>query len=261
MSVVVACAAFWLALSGTAAAIGGLAYQNPVEHAVGLRAWPAPIGVGVAAGAGWDIEVGQRYLFGMSDLAASGARADLTGASWGFVGSIVGLSSPIGGEWALGADVVRHREDAICVSIGVALHTSRLEEGRASHAVTTSLHVSALPSRQFAVGYAAQNVQLAGEPLPGVDTSAYVSFLPKAPLGLVAVVRIARDGGLGVNVATELRVGRRVHAALGYEERSAMLKGAFSFRVAAFEMSVGSSFHPVLGVSKSVFVSWRGGGR
>lgn len=73
----------------------------------------------------------------------------------------------------------------------------------------------------------------------------------------VVQLRMSRDGSAALSAASWVRFGRLLVLAAGYDDGPEMLKAAATFAVRGVTLGVGASLHPFLGVSESVFLTWR----
>ena len=235
-----------------AGALGALAYRTPEERAlaVGGAAWVFRD----PAWKGWFVEAGQRYPFAIDGLDVTQARAGVAGARWAWLGAAAMLDSPVGAETSLALAGV-HRGDRWLIELALHHHTARLAGAAGASLVTVSV-AAQVHTRRALIGYAVEGYRLAGEPLPGADTGAYVVVGAGALLSASATVRFRRAGEIDVGVGAELRAGRNAYAAVGYEDGAGMLNGALGVRAKSIGLCIGVSLHPVLGVSKSVCVRW-----
>ena len=105
------------------------------------------------------------------------------------------------------------------------------------------------------VGYSAGNFRVAGEQLDGVDGTVYVAvtgsrFVP------VSRVRITRNGFWSISASLRVDVGPNASVSVGYLGDTGSLSTAARVHVRRVGVAVEVSSHPVLGLSKSFFVTW-----
>lgn len=249
-------------------AIGQLRYENPSDEVLGLNGASVLLFGGARfdsrlrggyPGDGWSFAAGERYLFDMNGLKTSGVRIGLRRDRSALFLSGVALSSPIGRETSFSIEPFYWGRARIGAGMGVSVHSLSLDGFPGAHVVTVSARMVAYVRDDLALGYSADNYRLSGEPLPGADTACFAAFLPDGPLSSVAGVHISSTGAVSTGVAVRLQLGPTVGTSVGYEGGSGAFKAAVALRYSAVGIDVGAAAHPVLGVSKSVFISVGGG--
>jgi hypothetical protein len=205
----------------------------------------------------WFFEAGERRLFDMPGLGMSHLRVGVTRGRASLLVSTVVLTSPVGRETLINVEPVYWDRRGIGFSAGANLHGLTLNGYPGSHFLGVSARMFARPFDDLVIGYAAENFRVSGEDLPGMETALYVALTPGAPLAGVAHVRLDRGGNMASGVGVLLRVRRALDAALGYEGETGAFSAAVSFRWTRLGLDIGTELHPVLGLSKTLFVSFR----
>lgn len=245
-----------LTVPGRALALGQIRYQNPIEHAVGLY------GVtGLIVDPQWAdrrsarlVEAGQHFLYGIPGLVTTQVRV---GARRGMVGALVSstfLSSTVGRECRVTVEPFLQRENT---QVGVALSYQSLSLQPFASVGLATLGVRACVrlSRSIRLGYSIDNIRLYGVAYPGADTGVYL--IVQRGVNAIAHTRLTRDGVVEMSFASWVRIGQALAIAAGYDDSSGILRAGVALRVRPATLSVGASLHPFLGVSKSVFLTWR----
>ena len=232
----------------------GLEYRNPEEQVLGIDATALQVFATRSDNRRGFAEVGERHLFDMAGLVARYARAGMRGGRFGTAVSVVSLSSGIGGEDLLQADLFYRGTSTILIGASAGLHSARIDGFRPSFLATVSVQV-AVAIERLVVGYQARNFRVAGEQLDGVDGTVYVAvtgsrFVP------VSRIRITRNGFWSISASLRVDVGSNAGVSVGYLGGTGSLSSAARVRVRRVGVAVEVSAHPVLGLSKSFFVTW-----
>jgi len=258
-----ACRVFWvlvafvcLTLPGRALALGQIRYQNPIEHAVGLH------GVtGLIVDPEWAVrpsarlvEAGQRFLFGIPGLVTTQVRVGARRRTLGALVSSTFLSSTIGHEYRVTLEPFLQRERTL-FGIALSYQSLSLQPFASVGLATLGVRTCVRLSRSIRLGYSIDNIRLYGIAHPGADTGVYLII--ERGVSAIAHARLTRDGAVEMSFASWARIGRVLAIAAGYDDSSGLLKAGVSLRVRPATLSVGASLHPFLGVSKSVFLTWR----
>jgi hypothetical protein len=243
-----------LVLPGSANAIGHIRYENPVEHAVGLSGI-----AGLSANPQWRdrayaVEAGQRFLYGIPGLASTDVRLHVMRGASGALLSSTFLSSPVGHEYRVTLEPFLGGGNTL---FGVALsyESLKLRDFTAVGLGTVGFRSAVRLSKSVRLGYTVDNVRLFGVSHPGADTALYV--VVQRGVSAVAQARLSRDGGVEMSFASWTRIAASLLIAAGYDDGSGLLKGGLALSIRSADVSVGASVHPLLGVSKSVFLTWR----
>lgn len=203
----------------------------------------------------WWVEAGERALFDIPELRVTQVQAGLRHGGSSVLLSTAMLATPLGREFHGAIEAVSGNAGPIGLSVEVGLWGLAIADAAPARLACISAAVSAPVFAKIAVAYLIDNVRIAGEALRGADTSVIVVATPRPYLALVAGARVTRDGEVGAWVASRVQWGRRLEAAFGYDDGTAMLKSSLVVR-AGIDIGVGASTHPVLGLSKSIFLRW-----
>ncbi|UCG52413.1 MAG: hypothetical protein JSW58_02350 [Candidatus Latescibacterota bacterium] len=245
---------------GSGRAIGTLAYKNPEDAVLGINGssrvllFDAP--EKRPPGARWIVEAGERRLFDIKGLDYYGVRLGLREQRWGVIVSVARVSAPIGGESLLSVESLFLGNRYISFSVGVNLNWLSLDGMSSEYFVSASARMFARVRSGFVIGYTAEAIRIAGEALAGGDANLYLVVLADSPVCVLSRLGVARDGVVDVGLSTRLRISRHLWAAVGYDDATGILKSSITIPLMSIGVSVGASIHPVLGVSKSLFVSW-----
>jgi hypothetical protein len=235
-------------------------YQNPLEYTLGLGGALAKFIIDSEPARDTPprmvVEVGERFLHGIPGLEVTHFRIGVNRGNAGGLFSSTFLSSPVGYEYHIALEPFFHA-GALGLGADVNLYTLSLGAFANTHLATLGAQVGAQLSESMFLGYTIENVRVHGEFLPGADTSLFLIASPRATLGGAARLRLTRDGTVDASIGSWVWLGRALAVAMGYEDASGTMKAAAALSVGAFAISLGASLHPVLGVSKSVFLAWR----
>jgi hypothetical protein len=241
-------------------ALGQIRYQNPTEFALGLQGAASPFVLDAATGGGGAprllVEAGERLLFGISGLRTSHLRIGVRHGELGWVFSSTFLSSPIGREYHVSLEPF-FRRGALAFVVDVNLYSLSIESFASAYLATIGAQARVKLNGSVDLGYAVENVRLHGEEFPGADTAVYLIASARPIVTGVLQIRMTRQGAVGMSIGSRVLVGRLLAIAVGYEGTAALLKAGMQARFQFVALNIGASLHPVLGVSKSVFVTWR----
>jgi len=233
----------------------GLEYRNPEERVHGIDAAVFHrLAHRNKSRYGFAAEVGERRPFNVPGLVARYARAGMQGRRLYAAVSAVALSSGVGGEDLLQAEVIYNGESNILIGVSAGIHSVRIDGFQPTFLATVSTQVAARIKRLL-VGYSARSIRLAGEALDGADGSLYAAF---AGGRFVPVSRfdITRDGFWSISASLRVEVGSYAGLSIGYLGGTGAIAGAGRVRVRRVGVAVEVSSHPVLGLSESLFVTW-----
>jgi hypothetical protein len=211
------------------------------------------------AGARWRFDAGEWTLFEIDGLAAGSCAGEVRCRGWGGIVAWSILSSPVGRETALAGTFLASRVDRVGLAGGLRLDSVSLDGCERQFLLSFSVDAVVRLSPRVVLCARVGGVRVSGVPRPGADASLRVVAFPAGPISGTAGVAVARDGRVACGVSSRLRLGRRFHAVLGYDDGTAAINGSLAIGFRAFALEAGASVHPVLGVSKSLFVSWRRG--
>jgi len=240
-------------------AVGSVRYENVEEQTLGLRGALAATLFTIAAKEDYPalvVEAGESRLFGIAGLKRTAVRAGARAGAWGCYASAVFLTSGVGGERVVSIEPFYRAGNTLSVSLGATLSTAELSGYEGASLVSGAIRMFARLSGHVTVGYGIDDFRLAGIQVPGAETSIYVVVSAGPRFTFFSLVRAGRDGSSGVAVAARLRWSGRLRTCVGYEDATSMLKGSLTLRFGRTGIQAGATVHPVLGVSKGLFVSW-----
>ena len=142
------------------------------------------------------------------------------------------------------------------VGVGVGVDVVSLGGFQRAHFVFADISAVIELAGPVRLVSAIERVRLDGEALPGADVAAAVVLFPGAPVCAVAELSVTRYGSLGASVGSRIRFSKRISAVFGYDQNTGTLAAAIDVGVRSIAVDAGAFFHPVLGVSRSVFVRW-----
>ena len=230
--------------------IGRIRWQSPLERTTGLYGATARALV-EKPGRGISVETGQRFLFDIPGLATSSIRVGIARRSANVSLSSVVLSSPVGNEFSVSLTPVVAYES---FALGGSLRYDGLNLGPlGASLLTVGVQGLAALNKTVQIGLAIDGVRILGTNYPGADIAVY--FIRRGRVNAVARCELSRRGYVDASIASWARLGALTVSA-GYEGSTAALRGALSVRVRAVGVSAGASAHPILGVTKSIFVRW-----
>lgn len=234
--------------------IAQIRFQNPFEHTIGVSGWFVAFDAGPDAAPSVIVEAGERFLYDISDLKTNELRLAWRRGAFGALSSFVTLQSPVGHESALSVEPFA-RSGAAGLGIELGWHALSLDGFERASTVTAGARARVSLAGSVQLAYAIENVRLFGDELRGADVSFSVFVL--RTVSSVVQLRMSRDGAAALSAASWVRFGRLLVLAAGYDDGAEMLKAAAAFAVRRITLGVGASLHPFLGVSESVFLTWR----
>ena len=207
----------------------------------------------------WRCDAGEWTLFDVEGLAVGACAAEVRSGGWGGVLSLGILSSPVGNESVLEGSVIAAGRRRVGLAGGARLETIALDGCRKAAQLSLSIDAVCRFSPVVAMITRVEGIRVGGAPRPGADARVCVVAFPAGSLCGIVGISVSRSGDVVCDASSRVRVGRRVRAAVGYDDASAAINGSFSVKVRALVFEFGASVHPVLGVSKALFVSWTKG--
>jgi hypothetical protein len=239
--------------------ISSALFERPRDRALGLdqtgaSLWRAPLPG--AAGTSCRFEAGEWLLHGIGGLRTHSAVVEVGTASWDVRVSAAVLGTPVGREAAIATGVCAAFGERIRLGTTAAWETADLDGCERAHLLVLSVSALLHLSGRAALVTRASNIRLAGEPLPGAGASIDLVLAPESPVCAVARFEVSPAGAASFGVASRIALGSRVRLCLGYDDDTGSLDGSIWMRIGGVGLDAGSSFHPVLGVSQGLFVSW-----
>ncbi len=207
----------------------------------------------------WKLDAGEWTLFEIEGLSVGACAAEVRRGGWGGIFSAGVLSSPMGTESVLGGTVLAAGRGRVGLGAGVSLETVALDGCRKTVRLALSVDAVVRLSPLLTMCSRVGGITLAGSPLPGADARLSVAAFPARSLCGIVGISVSRSGVVVCDVSSRIRLGRSVRAALGYDDGAAQIDGSLTLKVRGLGFEAGASVHPVLGVSKALFVSWRRG--
>jgi hypothetical protein len=249
--------------SREACALGSLTTRGPEERALGMDREAYSLvftpDAGHEAGLWWRFDAGEWTLFEVDGLAVGSCAAEARCPAWGVILSADLLSSPVGREAVLGGALLFAGATRAGLAGGLRLETLALDGCEREFLLSFSVDAVVRVVPRMVMCSRVNAVRLAGTSRAGADVSLRVVAFPEGTLCAIAGIAVTRNGDVVCDVSSRVRLARRVRAVLGYDDGTAAINGALSIGVRAFALEAGASVHPVLGVSKSLFLSWRFG--
>lgn len=234
-------------------------FENGTEQVVGTigRIAANQFTAGTEAGREIIIEAGGIRLFGLPEFGVDGIRISLAKPSFAISLSGAAVSSPVGSEHAAGISM--HFDTASRITLGVRLDGAlvSLDACERSAMLTTSSFVMTRLVQGMSVACAAEDLYLSGETLHGVDLSLSVVGRFHSNATAKVTFHIDRWGVLSMGYAASLRMGTRFNGLVGYEGASGQLKTAVALSSTSWTCEICVLIHPVLGLSKGIFLQWR----
>jgi hypothetical protein len=254
----------WAACMGAfhAGAAGGFPpprFENATERVLGTI---GPIAAEQSEAAGdvlQDIivEAGTIRLFDLADFGVDGMRVSLARSR--FRASLYGAttSAPVGGEHAAGLSL--HAKTASRITLGMRLDGALLSLDGCERSVllTTSSFVLTRLARGLSVACVAEDLYLRGETLHGIDLSLCAVAQCAHIATAVFTLRIDRWGEVSMGYAASIRMGTHFSGLIGYEGASEQVKTAVALSNSSWTCEVCVLLHPVLGMSRGIFLQWR----
>ena len=242
-----------------ARAIGGPGYRNPESAALGLDT-PSRIllfGDTAQPSERWWVEAGQWRLFDIEDLVSNGAEFGMRRGRFGVVVSSLFISSPVGMESRYLTSIMFWGSRRIRIAPGIGADVVAMDGFEKAAFLFATVSAVVELSDMVRLVSTIDHARIAGEPCPGADASATVVLFPGSRVCGLAGVAVSRYGAIATGFGSRVRFSRLASAAVGYDESTGMLKGSVTACVRSAGVQAGATVHPVLGVSKAVFVFWR----
>lgn len=253
----------WLTAATDAVAIGRLMYRNSEDAALGISGSSYALIYGLTGDRSvvpcWCVEAGEHRLFSVDGLKTDAVSLMIRPGRWGAVVSATHLSTPVGSEGVLGVESVYVGNRSFSFAAGLRVDRLTLPGFGEAYLAVVSVRMFAHLGSGLIVGYTADTIRVAGEDHPGAGLACHVIVSPVSPVCLLSRLEISRSGTPSTGIAASVRTGRRLRVAAGYDGASGGLAGAVTCTVGRIGLRAGADLHPVLGVSKSVFVFWGGG--
>ncbi|MDH3217519.1 MAG: hypothetical protein OEN01_14755 [Candidatus Krumholzibacteria bacterium] len=239
--------------------IGQIRYQNPHERTLHVHGAVALVVAGAYGGKlpALLFETGQHLLYGVAGLKTNHIRIGGYRQATGLVLSSTSLSSPVGREYLLTIEPIYRAAERLALSVD--LNLDRLSIHGFDHSFLVSIGASAVVrlSESLHLGYTFENIRLYGEELPGADTALHLVATPGTMVCVVTQLRVTREGSAEALFGSGVRLHDALQLALGYEDPDAVIGATVQTHFRSIGVSLGASLHPILGLSKAVFVSWR----
>ena len=240
-------------------AIGGPGYRNPESAALGLD---TPSRILLFGDTGrtpqrWWVEAGQWRLFDIEDLASNGAEFGVRYGRFGVVVSSLFISSPVGMESRYLGSIMWWGPRRIRIAPGIGAEVVTMDGFEKAVLLFATVSAVVELSDMVRLVSTIDHARIAGEPYPGADASASVVLFPRSRVCGLARVAVSRHGAISTGFGTRVRFSRLASAAVGYDESTGVLKGSVTACVRSAGVQAGATVHPVLGISKAVFVFWR----
>ena len=250
---------FFCIAARDARGISAALFERPRERALGLgqtgaALWRAPLPG--FAGTSCRVEAGEWFLYGVDGLRTHSAAVEAGTPSWDLRVSAALLDTPVGREAALETGVCAAFAERIRLGTTVAWETAGLDGCERAHLLVLSVSALLRLTDRAALLTRASNIRLAGETLPGAAASVGVVLSPESSVCAVAGFEVSPAGAASFRVASRIALGSRVVFCLGYDDDTGSLDGSIWIRVGGVGLDAGSSFHPLLGVSQGLFLSW-----
>ncbi|NIM21640.1 MAG: hypothetical protein GTN64_04360 [Candidatus Latescibacteria bacterium] len=246
-------------LAGEASGMTRTRFQNAEERVLGTigvfardRSLPATEPSSRIA-----LEAGEIQLYGIPDLRLDGLRFTFEGARMGLALSGAFLSAPIGVLKSAGVTAFFELPGDILLAgtlDGSVVDVARMEQ--VSIATVTGYMLAAL-SRSVSLGWSIENLRVYGHPVPGADMSVCFAAKPARFFSALSSCHLDRWGTVSVGFGASVYLGWLCSGSLGYDDATEQVKAAVSIGGSSLNCDVCVLFHPVLGVSKGVFVKWR----
>jgi hypothetical protein len=237
--------------------------RGPETRALGMDrssfalAFETPVG-----GAGmtrWRFDAGEWTLFEIDGLGVCACTGEVRRGRWGGIFAAAVVSSPVGREGEFSGALLAAGRGCVALAGDVTLETVALDGCRKTARVSLSIDAVVRFSNELVMSSRVGGIRLGGEPSRGADACVLVAALPSRPMCGVIGISVSRRGDVACGVSSRIRIGRSLRAALGYDDGTASINGSLSLGVRTVVFEAGASIHPVLGVSKAFFVSWRRG--
>ena len=202
-------------------------------------------------------ELGEIRLFGIEGLRADGFRFGLNRDRIGFFVSGSNVASPLGSERTGGLGGYVRTPGKVQAGWRVGGVLVEVPPYSRTGLVTLSGSVVSELSSSLVTGFEVDDVRLAGEPFPGADITVWTSIQPFRAAALILTVRLSRWGGTELGFAGSFYLGRACCGSVGYDNATKQIKTALSLSGRTVGCGLGAMFHPLLGVSKEIFLRWQ----
>jgi hypothetical protein len=232
----------------------------PRERALGVDRLSAPVVLDPpdanATGTQWLLEAGQWNLYGIKGVHGGAFAVEVDRGGCRGVFRAGRVSSPVGSESAMAVGVLAGAGGRFWAGATLRLEIAEIEGCVRTHLLTVSPCVVVRMAPGVSVISVVEGVRVTGEEFPGADASLSVVAGANRSLSAAASVTAARDGAFTIGVASRLRLGRGVALALGYSDDTGAFESSLVLRVRSLAVDAGATAHPVLGISKALFLSW-----
>jgi hypothetical protein len=250
---------FFCIAARDAPGISAALFERPRDRALGLdqtgaSLWRAPLPG--FAGTSCRVETGEWFLYGVDGLRTHSAGVEIGRSSWDLIVSAAVLDAPVGREAAFETGVCAAFAERIRLGTSVEWKTAGLDGCERAHLLVLSVSALLRLTDRAALATRASNIRLAGEMLPGAGASIGLVLSPESSVCAVARFDLSPAGAVSFRVASRIALGSRVLFCLGYDDDTGSLDGSIWIRLGGVGLDAGSSFHPVLGVSQGLFLSW-----
>lgn len=242
-----------------ARAIDGPGYRNAESTALGLDT-PSRILLFDDTGRAhqrWWVEAGQWRLFDIEDLVSNGAEFGVRRGRFGVVVSSLFISSPIGMESRYLTSIMCWGSRRIRIASGIGADVVAMDGFEKAVFLFATVSAVVELSDMVRLVSSIDRARIAGEPCSGAGASAAMVLCPLSRVCGLASVALSRYGAISTGFSTRIRISRLASAAVGYDGSTGVLKGSVTACVRSAGVQAGATVHPVLGVSKAVFVFWR----
>ena len=228
--------------------------RTPQERALGLE--PAVFVLAMRSSVPWTAAAGHRQLFAIPDVGVSEVRLCADRERWGVLVGAASLTTPLGRELDVGADVFLFGDRSVAVAVGIAQRWVAIDGMRTAREPRVSAAaVIALASKlrlSYDVGVTPRDQETI------VRTRLSVIAAPAAPLSTVVSVDVDGVGGLTARLGCEVQAAGYAAAGGGYDSATSSVHGYLAARAWRVRVAVGASVHATLGVSRQVWVEWGG---
>jgi hypothetical protein len=238
--------------------VGVALFAPPRERALGVdRTWESLWREPPADGATvCRVEAGEWLLFGIDGLHAQSLGLTLERKAWDLEVSAALLAAPVGRESAFGAEASAPFGGRFRIGAAVRADIAEIDGCEAASLVMLSVSALVPVGGGVALFSRAEDIRLAGEPLPGAGATIGLAVSGAPAVGGTVRLALSPAGAVSFGVSSRVRVGGRLYFSLGYEDDSGSFNGSVCLRVKALLLDAGSAIHPVLGVSQGLFLSF-----
>jgi len=254
----------WIALTGGAGTDGANAFppprfENAAEQVLGtIGHVPAEQFHGVKGGGthGIIVEAGTIRLFDMDGFGVDGIRVTVRRNRFAMAVHGAVCSSPVGGEQAAGISLRFEPESRISFGMRLDAALLSIESCERASLLSTSSFVTARLGEGCSVGCAAEELYLSAAAPAGVDLSLCAAGHYHRIATGVCQLRIDRRGETSLGYAASLYMGTILRGLVGYEGASQQVKTAVAVASDSWTCEICVLIHPVLGLSKGIFLRW-----